>query len=124
MFNSQPFTPVTLISAGTIRADVSGSAVDISEYVGGAVASFNIGAILGGTASPVCVPRIQTAGTASGPWTTVTEAGTIGTAGTLVNVSMDTQVYSKYVRVQVGVAGTNPIIPFGATLIGRKQNIS
>jgi hypothetical protein len=121
-------TRVNLHAASSVSANTNGTAIDVSGFQGQLCVTLDVGAASAGT-TPVLIPTMQTSADNT-TWSNVASLTNTYTDFTNVNganaayaeVPLDSRDCLKYVRLFLGLNGTNsPAYPVSALIIGKKK---
>lgn len=113
-------TYATLSAPDAETSTVTGSGVDIRDYIGSIKITQDVGTV-GGT-SPTLDGKIQDsadnstfADVSGATFTQVTSTGN------QQSITLDTRSVQRYIRYVGTIAGTSPAFDMGASLVGKKQ---
>lgn len=112
---------ITVIAAAkSVSATDTGTAIDISDYTGNCRFLLNSGAVAATGTSDVKLTHCDTIGG------TYTDAGIafaqVAQAASAQDILRNVDGLKKYVKVVNTLGGGSPVVAFGVTVIGKKQN--
>jgi hypothetical protein len=112
----------TNLTAPTAKTStVTGTGIDVKEYIGNIMIIQDVGTVSGTT--PTLDGKIQSSADNSTNWTDVTGATfTQVTASTsLQTCNVDTRLAKRYIRYVGTIAGTTPSFSMDVVAVGQKQ---